>query len=69
MRLCTVKRAADCWMGGAMNWLSNATLVLQIVTALFVAGMIHSVIVKNWPMMFYYFFAAGLQVVVIYLGK
>lgn len=52
-----------------MNWLYNATLVLQIVTALFVAGMIHSVIVKNWPLAFYYFFAAGLQVVVIYLGK
>lgn len=52
-----------------MNLLSDATLVLQIVTALFIAGMIHSLIVKNYPMAAYYFFAAGLQIVVIYLGK
>lgn len=52
-----------------MNWLSDATLILQIVTALFLAGMIHAITVKNWPMTAYYFFAAGLQITVIWMGK
>lgn len=52
-----------------MNWLGDATLILQIVTALFIGGMLHALTVGNYKMAAYYFFAAGLQVVVIWMGK